>query len=33
MNSEKGQDEIVFNIMTALKTYFQKLDAKTLHTE
>ena len=33
MNSEKGQEEIVSNIMTALKTYFQKLDAKTLHSE
>lgn len=33
MNSERGQDEIVSNIMTALKTYFQKLDSKTLLSE
>ena len=33
MNSEKGQDEIVSNILSALKIYFQKLDSKTLHAD
>ena len=33
MNSEKGQEEIVSNILSALKIYFQKLDSKTLHAD
>jgi N-acetylmuramoyl-L-alanine amidase len=29
INSEKGQEEIVGNILTALKTYKQRLESKT----
>ena len=29
INSEKGQEEIVANILTALKTYKQRLESKT----
>jgi N-acetylmuramoyl-L-alanine amidase len=33
INSEKGQDEIVSNIMTALKEYKQKLESRQITTE
>jgi len=33
LNSEKGQDEIVGNIVTALKDYKQKLESRQISSD